>query len=127
MKPAHEIENTLRCFSGTDEYHKLNRGKYPVYATDGVKYLLDAAECYWLADIIMSYQPERKFRGEEFQTWELKLSKSEKYDAVVTSTDGNKHRLCRQEIPYTNFPLQSVKLYVTKDVEKMVILLPGEY
>lgn len=113
------LEENLRNFSnGTDTYYKM----YPnIVITDGVKYLSDKAESYWLLDIIFSVQTIEKVRIEPFQVCELQVYENE--SALVTITDGNENTLYTQKIPYTDFPLKNIKMYYTDGV----ILLPSEY
>ncbi len=47
--------------------------------------------------------------------------------AVMIYEDGNEREHARQEIPYTDFPLDSVTLYACWDQEHWIIMLPGEY
>jgi hypothetical protein len=41
--------------------------------------------------------------------------------------DGNGHEHARQEIPFTDLPLNEVTLYACWDGEHWVIMLPSEY
>ena len=41
--------------------------------------------------------------------------------------DGNDHELARQEIAYTDFPLEAITLYACWDTQHWVIMLPSEY
>ena len=41
--------------------------------------------------------------------------------------DGIDKEYARQEIPYTDFPLESITLYACWDQENWVIMLPSEY
>ena len=119
MKSKEEILQGLNGFYGTEGYHQLTLP--PLKATDGVKYLCDSAECYWLMDIIHSYQAEKKVARASMQVWILTVKEDK--SAVVIMTDGDEKELIRQEIEYTTFPLDTIKLYCMNDV----ILLPGEY
>ena len=47
--------------------------------------------------------------------------------AVMIYEDGNDREHARQEIPYTDFPLDSITLYACWDGENWVIMLPSEY
>lgn len=107
-------EKELRQFIGTEHYYKNTFG---LLFTDGVKYLADNAGAYWLIDAIESYH-----RPEHFQLWEL--HKQEGNKAVLTmKEDTNEPLLVEQEIPYTGFPLDYIKLYLIDGV----LLLPSEY
>jgi len=119
-----ELEEGLPGFTGTEEYHRVQTfRRKPVYATDGVKFLCDKAGSYWLMDIIASWQ--KALLGEMFQTWKLVVDP--RRSAQTTCTDGNNNTLVTQAIPFTDFPLDEINLYAQVDVEKIVIMLPGEY
>ena len=47
--------------------------------------------------------------------------------AVMIYEDGNDREHARQEIPYTDFPLDSITFYACWDGENWVIMLPSEY
>ena len=118
-------ETDLNSFCGTTQYFRYLCG---LKLTDGVKYLADEAGAYWLLDIIASYQTDPKIRREPFQVWELTLSPKDKATgkqaAVVTMKTDTKHPLLvKQEIEYTDFPLDSITLYLIDGV----ILLTSEY
>jgi hypothetical protein len=49
----------------------------------------------------------------------------EDHQAVMRYEDGNGRELARQDIPYTDFPLSNLTLYVTWDTEHWVIMLPS--
>lgn len=115
----------LNHFTGTEKYYRYLAG---LKLTDGVKYLAEEAKAYWLLDIIASYQTKPSIRKEHFQVWELKLSLDNaatgKHAAVVTmKTDTNNPLLVKQEIDYTDFPLDSITLWLIDGV----ILLTSEY
>lgn len=118
-------QTELNQFCGTEHYYRYTGG---LKLTDGVKYLAEVAGAYWLLDIIASYQTEQKIRNEHFQVWELKLSPDNattgKHEAVATmKTDSDQPELVRQEIEYTDFPLDSVTVWLIDGV----MLLPSEY
>ena len=118
-------ETDLNSFCGTTQYFRYLCG---LKLTDGVKYLADEAGAYWLLDIISSYQHDPKIRRERFQVWELTLSPDNattgKHEAVVTmKTDSDRPLMVEQQIEYTDFPLDSITLYLIDGV----ILLTSEY
>ncbi len=103
----------LNQFTGTENYYKHWLGK--VY-TDGVKYMAEKAGAYWLLDAIFSYR-----RKEPFQVWILKVKDSQ---AVLTmQEDTDAPVLVKQEIKYTDFPMDEIKLYLIDGV----LLLTSEY
>lgn len=66
-----QLNDESRNFIGTENYYLHATGKL-VY-TDGVKWLAETGQCYWLIDVVASYQPEiaRNDRVYEFQAWRL--------------------------------------------------------
>ena len=104
--------------------------KYPgvtLLLTDGSKYLADQAKCYWLIDIIASHQHYPKLIAEPFRVWRIEVQPN--HAALVWADDGNDVELARQNIPYTDFRLESFKLYAIQESGPgmLVVLLPGEY
>ena len=108
----------LGHFTGTENYYRHGALKL----TDGVKFLADNGDCYWLLDVINSYQSQAKrdpaLRYMQFWT----LNVEDGAGNVICERDSGDVAI-RQRIPYTDFPLSSVKLYVAGDV----VMLPSEY
>lgn len=117
---AAELRAALRSFTGTIEYHSHWSG---LRYTDGVKFLVEEAKAYWLLDLIASWQLEalRDAWLREFQLWELFL-RADRTATIVCSRDSEDVAF-RQEIKFTDFPLDYVKVYV----EGGVVLLPSEH
>lgn len=111
------LQQELVQFTGTERYYKFSPLSKLVL-TDGVKYLADKAGAYWLLDIIVSYQ--HQLRNEGFQDWVLTVKDGK---GIVTCTDGNSKQLVKQQIDFTDFPLDGISLYCMDGV----ILLPSEY
>lgn len=114
-----DLQESLAHFIGTINYHKHSSGIF-VY-TDGVHFLAEKAGAYWLLDLIASWQKRaRKDRMlREFQLWELRVTRPSA--AVVCLRDSDDEAF-RQEIPFTDFPLNFIKLYL----EAEVLMLPTE-
>ena len=124
-----ELATELAQFTGTESYTNL---RYPwlrtkFLLTDGTKYLAEQAKAFWLMDAIASHQTNRKLAAEPFQVWELTVS--DKREAVLTCSDGNKTTLVRQEIPATDFPLDKITLYAEQSdyLGGRVVMLTSEY
>lgn len=118
MKTRKEIFNELAQFHGTENYYKHQMGF--IY-TDGIKFLAEATESYWFLDIVGSYQFEKKIKQEEFQVYHLKVN--EDHTAEVIISDGNDNILGTQSIPYTDFPLDEIKIWLVSGT----LMLPSEY
>lgn len=105
--------------NGTSRYyrHPLSSIVY----TDGVRDLAETCEAYWLIDLIVSHQTRLPVAQHPFQVWELRQVKGFRYEAACT--DGNGKHITRQRIPYTDFPYQEARLWLSDGV----LLLPCEY
>lgn len=114
MLPVEELERGLAQCCGTTRYFRHWMGKN---YTEGVQFLAEAASCYWLLDAIFSYR-----RKEVFQVWTLKKTKGN--SAVLTmKTSSKRPALVKQEISYTDFPLDEITLWI----ENGVLILPNEH
>jgi hypothetical protein len=114
-------QSDLDKFSGSDELHPhwLKTFTY----TDGVKFLAERGNAYWLLDAIASHQPNLLRKNpmlQSFQIW--KLTVADRKGILWCGSDSDKLQLV-QKIPFTDFPLPEVKLYL---VDK-VLILPSEY
>lgn len=112
------LEEELSQFTGTTKYRRSTFGRLNV--TDGVHYLREKAKCYWLIDIIESYQPELK--GVDFQIWGIKVN-NDKTAMVYCKEDSDKEPIVTQKLEYTDFPLDYFELYCIDNV----VLLKSEY
>jgi len=110
----------LTQFIGTTGYYRISRRHL---LTDGTKYLAEEAECFWMMDAIASHLCEI---GTEDWFVLVRVSVAQGR-AVMIYEDGNGKEHARQEIPYTDFPLNSITLYSCWDGEHWVIMLPSEY
>ena len=120
MKSRMDILNILNSAGGTEAYHKFSLFEnYPV-ATDGVIALAEAAGCYWLLEIIGSYQTDKRL-DPCFQVWKLEVNRENSSGVVRGFNDSE--LIISQEIPFTDFPLDELKLYLMD----CAILLPSEY
>ena len=117
-----EIESTLAHFTGTENYHRFSILFRNLVLTDGVKYLAEKCGAYWLMDVIGSYQ-KKCYKDEmlrDFQIWNLKVNDNE---GVVTCERDTDDVAFSQKIPFTDFPLDKIKLYCSNGV----IMLASEY
>ena len=126
MKTQEELQQlgldklTLAQFTGTGVYYRISRKHL---LTDGSRYLAEQGACFWMMDAIASHLCEI---GTEDWFVLVRVQVTEGR-AVMIYEDGNDREHARQEIPYTDFPLDSITLYACWDQEHWVIMLPGEY
>ncbi len=111
------LANDLEQFTGTEKYYKHWLG---FNYTDGIHYLVEKGNCYWLLDIIGSYQPKHK--NKPFQIWELKVNE-DKSAIIDMKEDSDKPILVKQKLDWTDFSLNEIKMYLIDGV----LLLPSEY
>lgn len=112
-------KSDLNYFTGTSQYYFHPMFKAYRY-TDGVRHVAKEGGAYWLIEAILSWQLDKAVKAEPFQFWTLKVTES---SAVLTATNGNNEEIARQEIEFTDFPLDKISFYLTNNV----LLLPSEY
>lgn len=127
---AEEIKDVLPGFIGTTDHYRSSAFARNIYHTDGVQWLAEVAKCFWPIDAIVSYQMNPRVRREPFQVWTLKVQNGQ---ALLLCSDGNEDTqpLATQQIPYTDFPLEEITLYVedgSLDMEHpaKILMLPSE-
>lgn len=116
MRTVTEIEHALAQCYGTMQYWKGQL--LPFKYTDGVKTMWEMCDAYWLLIAIGSYR-----RKESFQVWELKVNQDTKKAVLTMCEDSGKPYKVTQKIPYTDFPLDKMELWI----EDGVLILPNEH
>ena len=132
MMNAETLLQNLEHFCGSEQYYKHWLG---LCYTDGIKYLAENAQCFWLIDAIASHQPTAKKnpRLKEFQLWFLHVGTGHEFikpkagnAAVLTCWEDTPKAESKpviiQQIPFTDFSLKEIKLYL----KKKILLLPDE-
>lgn len=119
---ASDLEVSLSNFICTENYYRYSPLFRNFILTDGTKFLADETGSYWLMDAIASHV--KSYRGDTFVV--ANLQKRPK-DWLLTIDDGNGKLYAKQTIDFSDFPLDSIKLYVCKNDDMWVILLPSEY
>ena len=107
----------LRQFTGSENIYYLPLFRKYNY-TDGVRYLAQKAEAYWLIEAIFSWQCEKVIRNDsylqEFQIWKLEVK--EDSSAVLSCYNELEEVIVSQNIPYTDFPLKEITLYLSNKI-----------
>jgi len=120
MNKQKQLIKELKQFHGTENYYKSTFGKLKL--TDGINYLRNKVNCFWLIDIVESVQHLKQIKeNSEFLLWKIEV-KDDKFKVSV-KTDTNEPILYEQEGDYTDFPLEHFEFYQINDV----ILLKEEY
>jgi hypothetical protein len=122
---VNEIKEGLQHFHGTEMFYQIQllRTRF----TDGLKYLSQVAECFWLITDI-SVTAKSLMNRSEFVTIDLKRLHKEKqdytgYEAEIIYSDGNDTILQKQRYRVTAFPLDELRLFFVNDT----LMLPSEY
>ena len=118
--------NELPYFTGTEHYYRYMGSRYTY--TDGVKFVADNAEAYWLLDVVfthcMAIARNKNIPEDQKRLYVCNLLVNDAMNtALFTVSDGNYNDLARQEIEYTDFPAKTVTIWV----QNMVAMLPSEY
>lgn len=123
---AHTLAAQLAQFTGSTTFTRHGLVRY-LLMTEGVAFLADRAAAHWLTDAIASYQHEARARAEPFQSWSLVVDATTR-SALLTMTDGNSSTpIIRQEIDWTDFPLNEIALWAIAEGDHRVLMLPSEY
>ena len=114
-------KHDLRQFTGSEFWYQHPFAKSITY-TDGVKHVAEQGGAYWLVhDIVIAQKTVPAVAAESFQFWKLKVNPD--HSAILTCEDGNGNVVYRNDLNFTDFPLDEVTLYFTNNV----LLLPSEY
>ena len=122
---VNEIKERLQFFTRTEMFYQIPLLK--TRFTDGLKYLAEVAECFWLitdASVIAKSLMNRS----EFITIDFKRMSEEKqdytgYEAEIIYSDGNDNILETHRYNATDFPLDELRLFFVNDT----LMLPNEY
>lgn len=124
----------LNQFTGTLCYFRYSPQLFPnFFLTDGCRYLAKEAGCYWLFDAIASCQNIPKIKAANIQFWQLDVAKDK--SAVLTckaevDENGDDILTYSQHIPFADFPLDWVKIWVshseTGEAHRLA-MVPSEY
>jgi hypothetical protein len=115
-----EILSELRQYSGSEQYFKSSFGKLNL--TEGINYLRNRLNCFWLIDIIESVQHLSKIQeSKNFILW--RIERNGEGFKVTAREDTNTPILYEQKGVYTDFPLKDFEFYQIQNV----LLLKSEY
>ncbi len=111
-------------------YHPLNR---KVVYTPGVQYVTQVGQAYWLIDAIASYfgseqmsnAMSRDYRLKSLQFWRLEVTDGSA--VLIAYADVGEEPFIRQEIPYTDFPLDHIEIWAGFDGNRWTLYLPSEH
>lgn len=124
-KKANIIKVRLQYFNGSEVFYHipLLRTRF----TDGIKYLAEAAECFWLVTdssvVAKSLRDCSSWVTIDFKRLPEDKRESSGYEAEIIYSDGNDNILERHGYNVTDFPLDELRLFFVNDT----LMLPSEY
>lgn len=127
----HEIAREQRNFSGTENWY---RHMFGILYTDGVQWLAEKLNCYWLIDEVAihckQFQSKESFMALSFET-------KKQHKGVLKITDGNGYILGAVSYDFTDLYVDSNNLEGEKGIRfffvfdggfnRYVLMLPSEY
>ena len=133
---ASEIEHGLSQFGGSEEYHRLSPLHGKLVATDGVAWLAEKADAYWLVDAIAAWQPtaQKDEMLRNFQLWTLTKNRADHQHpqgARLTCWRDTDNEAFHRDMEFTDFPLDGIRLYACSGEyggrPVIILMLTGEY
>jgi hypothetical protein len=130
---ARTLLNELQYFTGD-----LERWEHAIYRnliyTPGIRHLAERAGAFWLIDAIASWLPSPQFQAAvqgdsrigDIHFWNLTVG-DDRSATLTTVADAGEEAFIRQEIKYTDFPLEEINLYCAFDGVHWTLMLPSEY
>ncbi len=120
-----ELRNNLETFTGTETFYRIPL--LNTRFTDGIKYLAEAADCFWLVTdvsvIAKSLMNRSYFVTIDFKKLSEEMQDAIGYEAIIKYSDGNGNILETHKYHYTDFPLDELRLFFTDGT----LLLPREH
>lgn len=122
---VNEILEGLQHFNGSETIYQipLIRTRY----TNGLKYLANAANCYWLITdtsiIAKSLMDKSYFITIDFKRLPAKKQDYSGNEAEITYSDGDGTILEKHGYRITDFPLDELRLFFVDNT----LMLPSEY
>ncbi|MEZ7494344.1 hypothetical protein QO206_02525 [Leeuwenhoekiella aequorea] len=122
---SNQIIEQLHRFCGSETIYTIPMFK--TRYTEGVKYLAEAANCYWLVtDVMVMAKTLRKksaFLVIYFNRLSEELQQKQNTEAQITYGDGNGTIPYQQDYKFSDLPLDELRLFFVQDT----LMLPGEY
>jgi hypothetical protein len=114
------LKRALAQFTGSEcvYRHPLSRR---VRYSEGVQYLCETAQCYWLLDLIAILDPKGAALMPEMEFWTLTVHADASATLVCEEDEGKP--VYERKISWTDFPLPEIKLWCANGI----LYLPSEH
>lgn len=126
-------KSDLAQFTGSERWFRHSFARAVLY-TEGVAYVAEHGDAYWLIDAIASHLVSRAFNAAAVKDERIgllhfwKLAVRGDHGAVLTAeADAGEPPFIRQEIPFTDFPLDEIRIWAGNDGQHWTLILPSEY
>jgi hypothetical protein len=123
QEPERLTEADLAGFIGSEVLYR--HPLVGIQYTEGVRYVAQKAEAYWLIEMIAFWQEVSAVKDDpmlqEIQFW--KLTVQEDHSATLICERDSGDVAVTQQIPFTDFPLAHFQVYY----QGGILLLPSEY
>ncbi|MEM1353891.1 MAG: DUF6876 family protein [Planctomycetota bacterium] len=131
MKPLTRAD--LAQFTGDAEVYRHPMNPH-VLLTPGVRYLAETGQAWWLIHTIVSYFGSPTMLEairvdpliESFQVWRLEVHQ-DRTATLEAYADSGMEPLIKQSVPYTDFPLDWIEIWVGRDEQYWTLYLPSEH
>jgi len=122
---VNKIKEGLQNFNGSEMFYQIPL--IQTRFTNGLKYLANVANCYWLITDV-SVIAKSLLNRSYFITIDFKrLSEEEQdysgYEAEITYSDGNGNVFETHRYNFTDFPLDELRIFFVDNT----LMLPSEY
>lgn len=125
-----DLKQSLKQFTGSCHWYQTKQKKF-LY-TDGIKYLIDHTNAYWLIDLVRSYQQIPEYHSLPLQVWHLETDKNTKDGIIIMKGGKGMIEHVRHQLKNITFPLTTFEFYVTSDYAmkgylQKIMMLKTEY
>ena len=127
------LVDQLRQFTGSERFYRHPLNRLVVY-TEGVHFLAEQAEAFWLIDAIVSYfgtplmhqaiAADERLEGMQF--WSLRVEPNSRA-CLVCQADAGEPAAIIKVVPYTDFPLDRIDIWAGFNGEFWTLYLPSEH
>jgi hypothetical protein len=124
----HFTLDQLSQFIGSEYFFKHWGNRKMVY-TEGIQYLAEKANCYWLIDEIALVLFPRLLLEYKDCFYCIELIVNAENSAIINISDGNNNTHFNHKINWTDFPVleKPVQLYLCESDEHYCLMLSHEY
>ena len=123
----------LAQFTGSTCWFRHSFARSVIY-TEGIRFVAEQGQAYWLIDAIASHLLSREFRQAAalderiglMHFWKLAV-RSDHAATLTAVADSGEQPFLQQEIASTDFPLPALDVWVQNHGDGYTLMLPSEY